>query len=598
MKRCLCLLLVTLLLTGCGTKPAQEPAQQPSTEPTGLYDAENPMEQQTGGAVRAYPLAEGSAYTKLCMMGSKLLLAAETGEAMVLHGTDCVVVATGTISLEGTGYDVGSQGLAYYLSDSKEVVLLNPQLQETGRLQLPEDIQGEPAISLNSNEIFYCRGGEIRALNMENNVARLIKSHTVADQTLAGSYFDGKVILCVTKDQEGNEQRLYLSGENGLTLSQDAYIYQMETYGNRLFARRLDNWVDQNIFGTMDGELKCLDLPPEEADFMTSALALNGAVSYKVLEDGIRLSFHDLQSWQTTAQVTLPGIAEPVTIAADESALWILSQEEAGQVLYRWEVAKSPVQEPAAAYTTLYTAQAPDTEGLARCKEVAAGMDDTYGVRINLWEDAAETTGDYSVVPEHQVVIIEDMLANLETALQPYPESFLRRTVKSGWIRIGLVRSIDSGEDWVQFWEDGDCYVLISSQADVAKAFLEAVGYAIDSRVIGNSREYDTWSSLNPEGFVYASEAEGQPQDISAYLEGESRAFVNQEAAGSPTEDRRQLFIAAMAEGNDAVFASPAMQAKLLRMCEGIREAYDMENNKEIFAWEQYLHTALVEIGA
>lgn len=602
MKRWVCLILVMLLLTGCG---GQKNGDSQQTEPVqeGLYDETYALEDQTGGAVRAYPL-ETAEYTDLYMMGSKVLLLSDSGKALVLHGDEGTVSATGQI--EGFRPDVASfevnvKGIANYLPESKEVFLLNPQLNETSRLQLPEDIQGEPVISMESNEIFFCRNGEIRAMNMENGVARLIKSHVVTEQTLDGCYYDGKLLSCTAKDASGNQRQIYLSAENGMTVSNDAYIYSFETFKDRHFVRRVDNRLDQIIVGTQAGESQLLSV--KDAHFVSQALAMNGAVSYQKQTDGIMLSFHDLEQGQTMAQVKLTGVGEPVAMNADQNYVWLLVEEIPDpenpvihQVLLRWDIKKSAVQEPVPVLETLYTLENPDKESLKLCKEKANDLNDTYGVRIAVWEDAVKTTGDYKAVAEYQPVILNEMLAELEPALQPYPESFLRRTVKAGWVRINLVRRIESGEEWVQFWHKGDCYLLISSYADIPKAFLEAMGYAIDSRVLGNSRKYDDWSELNPEGFLYTVEAEGKTQDVAGYVSGENRYFVNMESVASASEDRRQIFMAAMAEGNEAVFASQPMQAKLRRMCEAIREAFDMTNRKEQFQWERYLSEPIVEI--
>ena len=148
MKRSLTLLLaLTMLLAGC-----QKAAPAAPTEPetTGLYDPSHAVEQQTGGAVRVYPL-ENTEHIGLRTMGNKLLLLRSDGTGLVLQGEYCEVAAEGVTditNLYAAIYDIYAQGLAVYQPDTKEVVVRNPQLQEVNRIQLPQDIQGEPAISL------------------------------------------------------------------------------------------------------------------------------------------------------------------------------------------------------------------------------------------------------------------------------------------------------------------------------------------------------------------------------------------------------------------------------------------------------------------
>ena len=605
MKKYVCLVLALMLVLLAGCSGGEESPQETVPVTEGLYDKDYPLEQQTSGAVRAYPL-DITGYTDAYMMGNKLLLMTPEGSAIVLYGEQGEVIAAGTVEGYRPGnaaFAVGAEGIANYLPDTREVILINPQLQVTNRITLPEDIQGEPVISLERNEIFFCRDGEIRALDMESGVARLIKSHIVAEQTLDGCFYDGQLIRCVVKTQDDQQRVLYISALDGKTVAEDGNIYSFDTVGDAHFVRRTDCWVDQVIVGTYGGESQLLSLPEGTADYVGSALAMNGAVSYQLTSDSVSFCFYDLASGLPTARVKLPGITEPVAFTADKSCVWILVEEkptegqtEGRQVVLRWDVSKSAVTEETSVLGVLYTAEAPDKDSLKLCKEQASALNDTYGVRISVWDDAVKNTGDYTAVAEYQPAILTEMMEKLEPALQPYPESFLRKTVKSGWVRICLVRSIASGEPWVQFWSKGDCYLLLSTDADMERAFLEAMAYAVDSRVLGNSRKYDDWSELNPENFTYTAEAEGETQDVTAYLSGDQQAFVNMESVASAMEDRRQLFMTAMTQGNEAVFSSSAMQAKLQRMCEAIREAFDMQNRKEIFTWEQYLNEPLVQI--
>lgn len=595
MKKCLCVLLAALfLLPGCGKKTQQQPAQ-PTTEPaaTGLYDPDHPVEQQTMGAVRAYSLGSNS-YTDIEIMGNKLLLTGMYGVARVLQGENCEVMADGTLGTGTIDYSVSAQQIAVYQYETREVVLLNPQLQEMNRIALPEDMEGEPAISLATNEIFYCANGEIRALNLENNVPRLVKVLTAGKHTLNGCYFDGRLICHEAADEEGRITSSYLSAQSGETLYVGGDIGSMDTYEDRYLVCRVDNpsnyfVMSEMIMGTLEGEPKRLDVP--EADYYEEALAMNGVISCSVSETGVELSFHDLSLGQTTAKLTLEGYKLPTEIVADQQFVWMLLWEGDQLILCRWDVKQSAVAEPVAVTGPFYTAEAPDLQGLEECRKTADQMDSDYGVRIRIWQEAVKQTDGYTVVPEHQPAILNHMLTMLEPILQQFPQDFLRKTVRTGWIRICLVRSIAGDQEWVQFWEEGDCYILISSQADPYQAFLEAVWYAIDARVIGNSRDYDTWDQLNPEGFTY-----GLSEYDPAILEGENSAFMNERSLESPNEDRRQLFIAAMTGYDEEQFASELLQNKLRRLCEGIREAYGLERKEEIFLWEQYLTEPMVEI--
>ena len=192
----------------------------------------------------------------------------------------------------------------------------------------------------------------------------------------------------------------------------------------------------------------------------------------------------------------------------------------------------------------------------------------------------------------------ESLLDQLEPVLARFPSGFMRKTVRTGYVRICLVRSIESGEDCVRYWYNGDFCILISTNADPDTAFLQAVCYGIDTHVLGNSRDLDTWDQLNPEGFQYISDkAENEQRpNAQSYLTGDTRAFIDMQSMRSPSEDRSRMLKCAIDEGNQAIFQSDYMQAKLRRLCEGIREAYDLEKKKEVYLWEQYLKEPMVQV--
>ena len=95
---------------------------------------------------------------------------------------------------------------------------------------------------------------------------------------------------------------------------------------------------------------------------------------------------------------------------------------------------------------------------------------------------------------------------------------------------------------------------------------------------------------MNPEGFVYAGEeaySSGMLQD-SEYLTFGTNYFADEYGMVGPREDRAQIFVYAVMEGQEERFASEAMQAKLERICYLLRKAYWMDKG-EMAVWEQYL---------
>lgn len=588
MKKLFAILLLCAILTACGTQPV-ETLPTETTEPvvSGLYDESNPVEKKTSGAVRAYPL-ESAPVTGMATMGGKLVLFTEN-EMLTLRGDLCEVTATAEVANalipDSPCVSVAQTGIAYYAENKNQVVMLNPQLQHSKDYDLPEDIKGKPAIDRENKQVFYFENKELRALNLENGISRLIRTYTDEAMELTGIYFNGAVLSCKVGSEE-NAKTIYLSTETGQTLYEDE-LDLLVTDGNMYFAVRQDGVVKQRIVGHWkDGSVCSLNLP-EDGGTVVPALAKSGVITYKTGEEGLQIGFYSCISGHKTAQITIEGMPEPTAWHCNEEYVWFVAGEGNEQTLYRWDLNMSNAEEEETYIGPLYTYQNPDSEGLAALKKRVEEMNQNYGVRIAIWEDAMKTPGDYTFKPEHQVSVISAKLDALETILAQFPKKFLQVTVEAGWIRICLVRSIESGEPYVQYWSGGDCYGAISMDTDITTAFLQCAAYGIDSHVMGNSRDFDTWNQLNPWSFTYG------PEVNEKYLEGENRSFISAEAMANPHEDRSRIIAAAIMEGNADLFASATMQAKLLRACEGIREAYGLEKSKETYIWEQYLNKSL-----
>ena len=601
MKRLLIwVLALLLLLTGCNRKdPAQNPETTDTTPPesTGLYMPESDVELSTNGAVRAYQL-DFTGKLRLTSMGNKLLLQSKA-ELSVLMGEYAEVTATmltGGNTIDRLA-DISAVGIARLDQKTNQVVIRNPQLLEVQRVEIPKDCQETPLVSLLTGELYYVSGTEIRAMNLETGISRLVKTQNYPSQILTGCWFEGKVLSCAVTDEAGNTRTIYISTETGRTLSEDQSICEMQTSQDRYFIRRMEGQSEQSIFGTLTGTAQ-LFYPPAYAVSAVQFSAepvpeINGAVQYGESAEGTYLVFCDFTTGKTGGQVFLPGIFQPTDICSDGTHLWFLAKDGKGsrQTLYRWDVKASTEARPVSCTGPLYTAQNPDTEGLALCGERIETMNKAYGVKISIWQDVLEYAGDLNVIAEHQTGTIDEMLNNIEPIISQFPEKFLQKTVEGGWIRICLVRALPDGESWKQTWEGGDCCIFLTPEADIQTALLQGIGYGVDTHVLGNSRDFDTWNALNPTGFVYTGDSEAEIN--ASFLEGNSRYFVDAASMTYPHVDRCNIFHQAMLPDNVKMFVSSAMQKKLLRLCEGIREAYRLEKQEDTYPWEQYLTTSL-----
>ena len=581
-------IVLCLLLSACGANTGDmESSESTQMDQGGLYDPNHVLEQQTQGAVQVYPLGELRC-TGMTSVGNKLLLIRDGHELVLLDREYCQTAAMldleKPLSIAGMGFTVADTGVAYYDEATKKIVRLNPILQKSAEYALPDDVVGVPAISLGSQEIYYRTQQELRALSMQTGISRLLWNFGDTDMELTGTHFDGSVLVCRVTDSAGTQKMLYLSAQTGQTLSEDQALYGLQSYEDAYFVQRKDGQVTQRIFGVKDEVPKSLNLEGEDGS-LVAALRQNGVVRYNAEEDGLHLWFYDLSSGKNTSAVTLTGVSNPEIWYSDGQYLWIIAYEQDKQMLYRWEVQGSALAEETVYTGPLFTYQNPDSAGLKQLQDRVDAMNRKYGVQVCIWQDALKQTGGYSITGEHQIVPIASMLDRLEEALALFPNDFLKQTVEAGSVRVCVVREVE-GADFAQFWADGNCNIAISLNADVASAFIRGLAYGVDSHVMGNSRDFDTWKDLNPKGFTY-----GQIKD--QYLDGENRAFVDTEAMKNPYEDRSRMIASAMMEGNEAVFTSKIMQNKLLRICQGIREAYGLEKSKETYFWEQYLNQSL-----
>lgn len=592
MKRWIAIALaMLLLLSGCGTSPGvqeddgNKPNQQQDDQSqlVSLYDPDSEAEKASNGALRAYLLGDGI-YTGLMDFGGKLLVISQGGEMTLLQGELGEISATAATDLSeswgSTDLCTNGQSCAYYVPSQSEVVLLDERLQVAARIPLPEDMQGNPLIQLKRGEIFYCTEDQIRAINIQTGISRMVRSHSMMTQELLGSYFDDSLIACMVTDQQANQNILYLDTQTGQELDKKTAWYRMHTWGQSYYVHMPQSEGGQVVFGNRDDVMMRLDVPETQ---LFPALESWGVVGGLADETGLIISYYDLQTGNKTAQVKLAGHETLTDVVCDGSYVWLL----ADKTLYRWDVKASPFQDETVYTSQMYTEEAPDTEGLENCRARADELENRYGFTLDLYRDAQENGNRFGAKTEFQTGPIGQALDGVENVLSKLPEGFLRIT---GDVRVSLVRSLADGQTSELYWKDGACHIILAG-TDVEEALMLGVGNAVDTRVLGNSFDYDTWDELNPWWFDYTYDYEenlerNNPENC---LEGSNRYFTDVTAMSFPTEDRARLFANALMADNAEMFEASPIQKKLRAICIAIREAYDYQEDTQIFTWEQYL---------
>jgi len=596
MKRLVLILLVLLLLTGCGNRTEiaepTAPVGQTAT-PVSIYMANSSVEQQTGGAVKVY-VPETANYIGLATMDGKVVLASDLTKLTLMDAETGELGATikvgETISCQATDFTASDKGVSFYRADGLELVFLNTSLQQESKVEIPQGISGRPCVSHTNQEVYYCKDKEVRALHLQTGISRLVKSQVCTSIELVASHLDGTMLACKVIDEQGAESMIYIDSATGQTLDDVNQLLTIQTGTREYLVSRQEGVVHQQIFGSLDGQKQVFTCKED----LTAVFQMGGAYRWYMEGGALVLDFYDFTTGTHSAQTRMIGVSEPISVAADENYLWLLAREGQTHMVYRWDVKASATGNTESYIEPLYTRTEPDQQGLQQCSQRAQEMKEKYGINVHIGEDALKVDDGYELVDEYLVPPISAMLDRIEVQLAKFPEGFLNDSLVRGEMHISLVRSIAGDKEMVQFYENGDAYVVLELSENIENNLLHGIAYVVDSHVLGNSRDYDDWKKLNPEDFDYDYHYYAyKNHEGSEYLTGETRAFADAYGMTFPHEDRCRMFVYAMMEGNEERFASPLMQAKLKRMCQGIREAYGYERSSEIYTWEQYLEKPL-----
>ncbi|MBP3673172.1 MAG: hypothetical protein J6J18_05010 [Oscillospiraceae bacterium] len=627
MKRLLPLLLVLLILCGCGADPAhpagtEAPAEANSAESGGFYEPGSELELATGGAVQVYPLDRADCYGMIPIGEDILLFAGGEFTTLVkLSGSDLNVTAAAdldcSIDPEDASVQASEKGITYYDEFHQELVFLDINLKEVSRVSLPEDILGAPVLSADRKTLYYCTSDALRALDLETGLHKLLKEMYFEYQTVDGLHCDDTIIECSTADSAGNWNSLFVSAQTGEMLWETPYGIDLTTSGQSYFAVHPDGAYQEMLVGTAGKEPQALCY--DGIDAAAIPLLQNNSVVLVLSGDDyscVTLQYYDLESGKRTAALELSGAGYPYSIHADSGgeSIWFLRYDDTyeSDTIYRWCPDQTPTGDETVYLSARRSYENPDLEGLAKCEEKAEELSVRHGVDIRVWTDAvSEQPWDYSLQAEYQVPVILDSLEQLDLALSRYPAGFLKEAASgtsSGTLRIGLVRTIEGSAgagtpnsvQGVQFWNDTeDAYICLIADSDLEQNLHHELFHIIDSRVLSTCSAYDNWEELNPEGFAYDyNYLTNQYREDYDLTEGDARAFIDIYSMSFPKEDRARIMEYAMMQGNESYFTSPVMQSKLHQLCIGIRQAFDLEESAESYRWEQYLAESLAFEGA
>lgn len=579
-------LLLALLLAGCAAQPA------PTTETTvagALYTPGHSLETQTSGMMQVFP-TEVSGFCRIWAMGEDVLLSGD-GELTRLSGAS---LTPGSTRQADTVLQTGSDGV--WLFDGSAVQILDGSFALLQTVSIPDVVLGVPG--LEGSRLYYLSEGCLKVLDLSTGLASLLRDNMAfTDGTVQCL---GDLLLLHLTDEDGIGKTLLVSAADGSTQYPSLAVADACRFETGLGILLEDGQV---LLLPDSGGAQKLTL--EEGEQMVGFLPeIGGLITCRNDTAGLTLRLYALSRGILRCSVLLPEVDLVGTgcVSAD-GTLYISahSTQETAWWILRWNYeAFSPVSEDSC-LEPYYTRDFPDVQGQASCEALAREMGAQYGITVLLFEKAAACAPwDYVFAAEYRVDKTNWALEDLKATLEAFPEGFLTK-LRQDWedLTVCIVDtiqgtaesgSLDSAEG-LQFQNGSHFYIALAPKEEdsLKHTLFHEFSHLIDNRVLTKTGAYDNWNDLNPQDFAYSLDLNADMTPYKALLTGPDRVFIDNYAMTFPAEDRARIFECACTSGNEEDFASPILQAKLQRICTGIRQAFDLENVPERFLWEQYL---------
>ena len=579
-------LLLALLLAGCAAQPA------PTTETTAadaLYTPGHRLETQTSGMMQVFP-TEVSGFCRIWAMGEDVLLSGD-GKLTRLSGAS---LTPGSTRQADTVLQTGSDGV--WLFDGSAVQILDGSFALLQTVSIPDVVLGVPG--LEGSRLYYLSEGCLKVLDLSTGLASLLRDNMAfTDGTVQCL---GDLLLLHLTDEDGIGKTLLVSAADGSTQYPSLAVADACRFETGLGILLEDGQV---LLLPDSGGAQKLTL--EEGEQMVGFLPeIGGLITCRNDTAGLTLRLYALSRGILRCSVLLPEVDLVGTgcVSAD-GTLYISahSTQETAWWILRWNYeAFSPVSEDSC-LEPYYTRDFPDVQGQATCEALARELGEQYGITVLLFEKAAACAPwDYVFAAEYRVDKTNWALEDLKATLEAFPEGFLTK-LRQDWedLTVCIVDtiqgtaesgSLDSAEG-LQFQNGSHFYIALAPKEEdsLKHTLFHEFSHLIDNRVLTKTGAYDNWNDLNPQDFAYSLDLNADMTPYKALLTGPDRVFIDNYAMTFPAEDRARIFECACTSGNEEDFASPILQAKLQRICTGIRQAFDLEDAPERFLWEQYL---------
>lgn len=582
-------LLLALLLAGCAAQPT------PTTETTAadaLYTPGHRLETQTSGMMQVFP-TETSGFCRIWPMGEDVLLSGD-GKLTRLSGAS---LTPGSTRQADTVLQTGSDGV--WLFDGSAVQILDGSFALLQTVSIPDEVLGVPG--LEGSQLYYLSEGCLKVLDLSTGLSSLLRDNMAfTDGTVQCL---GDLLLLHLTDEDGIGKTLLVSAADGSTQYPSLAVTDACRFETGLGILLEDGQV---LLLPDSGCAQKLTL--EEGEQIVGFLPeIGGLITCRNDTAGLTLRLYALSRGILRCSVLLPEVDLVGTgcVSAD-GTLYISahSTQETAWWILRWNYEAFPPVSEDSCLEPYYTRDFPDVQGQASCETLARELGEQYGISVLLFEKAAACAPwDYAFTAEYRVDKTNWALEDLKTTLEAFPEGFLTK-LRQDWedLTVCIVDtiqgtaesgSLDSAEG-LQFQNGSHFYIALAPKEEdsLKHTLFHEFSHLIDNRVLTKTGAYDNWNDLNPQDFAYSLDLNADMTPYKALLTGPDRVFIDNYAMTFPAEDRARIFECACTSGNEEDFVSPILQAKLQRICTGIRQAFDLEDAPERFLWEQYLTSA------
>ena len=581
-------LLALFLLAGCAAPSEETTAPSETTQAPGQA-----LEAQTQGAVQVFPTGE-TGFCRLYPMGEDLLLQCG-GSLSRRSGPEFQEAAQGSTQVVLRTDPDGA-----WVLTGHTVSVLDNALQELQTIPLPETLSGIPGLSPDSRYLYYLDRGCLKVLDCSTGLSSLLRDHM--------NFYDGSVtalsqellFLRLTRE-DGTAQSLLLSALDGSTQYPD-YAPQDAAWSEAGLQMVLtDLGSPLVVLLAPGGTAGQLPLAPREE---VLCFLDRFVITKTPTPTGTTLRLYSFASRMLRSEVELHGIDTLGNGCFTENGrLYLTARDEDSGLwwILRWNYDAFPPESTDSCLVPYYTRQYPDQSGMQQCRETADRLENKFGISILLFDEAAQAAPwDYHFTAAYRVDETQWQLQGLEEALDTFPQGFLSKLTR-GWDDLTLclvsaiegtagTGSLDTAEG-LQFQSGSHFYLALapSSPESLRYTLFHECSHLIDTQVLTRCSVYDNWNDLNPQDFAYAMDYQVDLKAYGSFLEGDDRAFIDSYSMTYPAEDRARIFECAANPGNELLFTSPILRAKLLRICTGIRQSFNLTQEDGPYVWEQYL---------